>query len=767
MSERRNVVFEESIESARVPEWAGAGVVLLEWLERRNLLVQLAERLKIQREGGYAGIDAFVFLIYLFTSGLHLGLKEFSDRVRKSQGQLAAVGERERLPTQASMSRMLASVAPEMLKEFGPWLLREAVDVTAVLKHPSVLTRDAQGAGWHVFDWDPTVTTLRHRALPVFDDMPSARRRSEALAKAGYPGRKRGDVQFSRGTLQHAGSGLWLGIEMGPGNGAHRQAVESAVEQVLATCKYAQLAIERTLLRMDGAAGNVPAITTCMQAGIHFVTRLAHYQLLDNPDIKRHLNQAEWYNVPSSGSGPTRQATDLGRVTLEAASATAQVDGGAFAPVETRVVVSRFVASGEGRGAGIVIDGWQYELYGTNLSPAAWPEVEVVSGYYGRCGQENRFSQEDSELGLDRIFSYHLPGQQLATLIGLFVWNFSICRGMDLASPPEALPEQAVAVRTPVEPTPALPETEPSAATPSNTGTAHNEAVVATHPNHAPALPKPIATLDVMPSLDVPTHPPNPTVETSSVSDAKHALSQMLNVVDWQSVLRHLDDWSFVADAQSLLCPAKKSVPLARIEHVQGQPIRARFQADSGLCDSCELRPTCIKSVYPLYRKEVRVLVPPPHAEPLLEMWLKATQDQTPQTSSSPTSGFQSIKQPRHSSRQKTLLWVSLQPLTEQISLVVAPPLLLPAELRKQNRKACRSLEIEITVKVPPVPDRPSPVLAGSAAERQKRRQTWPERLRFNELRPGSKVHVRLSGLIAAVRQKLLPTAPKVSSKAA
>lgn len=765
MSERRSVVLEEISGSARVPEWASAGVVLIEWLQRRGLWVQLTERLKIQREGGYAGIDAFVFLIYLFTSGLRLGLKEFSERARKPQRQLAAVGGRERLPTQASMSRMLASVSPEMLKGFGPWLLREAVDVAAVLNHPSVLTRDAQGAGWHVFDWDPTVTTLRHRALPVFDDMPQARRRSEALAKAGYPGRKRGDVQFSRGTLQHAGSGLWLGIEMGTGNGAHRQALESAVEQVLATCHYAQLAVERALLRMDGAAGNVPAISSCIKAGLHFVTRLAHYQLLDSPDIKRHLNEATWYEVPSSGSGPTRQATDLGRVTLEAASTSVQADGKVFAPVEARVVVSRFVASGEGRGAGTVIDGWQYELYGTNLPPAAWPEVEVVAGYYGRCGQENRFSQEDSELGLDRIFSYHLAGQQLTNLIGLFVWNFSICRGMDLTSPPDALPMQAASARTPVEPTPRLPEAESTAATPT-TGAVQNETVVA---GDAQTTHQPIAV--VKPTAAVRLRRQAEPLEASSITDAKHAVNEMLNLVDWQHALRHLDDWSYVANTQSLLCPARNSVPLARIEHVQGQPIRARFQADSGLCDSCQIRPTCIKSLHPLYRKEVRVSVPPPHAGPLRELWLKAThshaQIQTPTKPIHTSSTLRPTENARNATPKKTLLWFPLQPPTEQILLEVAPPRLLPAELRKQTRAAARSLEIEIIVDHAPAPEKPSPMLAGSPGERQKRRQTWPERLRFNKLRPGSSVQIRLSGLNSVVMQKLLPTVATAPAKAA
>ena len=456
MAERRRVVFGKRVPSNRLPDWASTGVVILEWLRRQGLLQEVTDGLKIQREGGYAGIDAFVFLTYYFTSGLDMGIKEFSEQAREHHKQLAAIGERKRLPTQSSMSRILAAVEAERAQEFGSWLLRDAADIAPVLQHPSVLTRDALGEGWHVFDWDPTVTALRHRALPVFDDTPDARRRSESLAEPGYPGRKRGDVQFSRATLQHAGSGLWLGIEMAPGNGALRDAFHSAIQQVVTTCEHAEVPRSRAILRADGAAGNVPFITACVEASVPYITRLAHYQLLEDQNVIEHLNEAAWFDVPSSGSGPKRQAADLGRVMLEPAQNTLQADGSLYKPIETRVLVSRFPSPENGRGAGVVLDGWQYELYGTDLSPESWPEVEVVAGYYGRNGQENRFLQEDRELGLDRIFSYHLPGQQLATLVGLFIWNFYICRGMDLASPPVDLPEQQVIQTTPAAEKPLL-----------------------------------------------------------------------------------------------------------------------------------------------------------------------------------------------------------------------------------------------------------------------------------------------------------------------
>ena len=66
----------------------------------------------------------------------------------------------------------------------------------------------------------------------------------------------------------------------------------------------------------------------------------------------------------------------------------------------------------------------------------AWPAPEVVTAYYGRNSEENRFAQEDRELGLDRLISYRLPGQELATLVGLSVWNLGVVQGFELDRPP-------------------------------------------------------------------------------------------------------------------------------------------------------------------------------------------------------------------------------------------------------------------------------------------------------------------------------------------
>lgn len=738
MAETRRVVFGDAPTSDRLPDWARNGAVTIEQMRAAGTWEEAQRRLTIQREGGYAGIDALQFLLYFFGSELTVGFKELSDRARRCNVELAAIGGRRRLPTQSSMSRLLSAVRSEDSQEFGMWLIQQAPELHEVLSHPAVLTRDAAGAGWHVFDWDPTVTTLRHRALSEDEDTPEGRRRSEALAKPGYPGRKRGDVQFSRATLQHAGSGLWLSIQTAPGNGALRDAFQSAVEQVVATCTDAELPQDRAILRADGVAGNVPFVTACDEAGVRYITRLAHYQLLQDPEVVSHLNHATWRNVPSSGSGPTRQAADLGFVVLEPARDTRRDDGGPYEPIQTRVVVSRFPCGHDGRGAGKTIDGWHYELYGTDLGAEGWPEVDVVAGFYGRCGQENRFAQEDRELGLDRIFSYHLPGQELATFVGLFVWNWRICKGLELAQPPQELPEQPPHEGVAVDDAPLLPE-------PLKTAT-----------ERPPEPPRVDEALDGAEEATPPggiADAPVPRGETPST------LIETLDALDWAELLKDRPGWSWDACSCSLLCPADATIPFARIEP-HGMTTRARFVAAPGTCDGCPVRSGCIRSGDPRYRKDIRQPVPEGAADELRKLWaaqaLGAYEVRSGAPRAHPRGSIGPRQHGRLTPRLKPLSWSPPTHREHESRLQVAGPTLLPAELRKTILCVSRLVDVHVRVEMPEDPPKPSPVLATNAARRQHRRLTWGERLRWNELPDDATVALRFDGA-QGVRHLLEP----------
>jgi len=752
MTDHRRVVLKPRTAGDRLPEWASGGVVILEWLRQQGRWEEAADLLRVQREGGYAGLDALLFLIYYFASGLRVGVKEFSDRAREQHQRLAAVGGRRRLPTQSSMSRLLTAVEPNTARIFGNWLLRRGPGISSVLNHPSVLTRDATGAGWHVFDWDPTVTTLRHRALPELDGTPEARRRSQSLAAPGYPGRKRGDTQFSRATLQHAGSGLWLGIEMAPGNGTLREQFQGAIEQVQATCDLAGLERGRLVLRADGAAGNVPFITACAESCVHYITRLAHYQLLQDPEVVAHLADAVWYDVPSSESGPRRQACDLGRVQLDPAAATVRSDGRSYDPIAVRVVVSRFPSrTDKGRGAGVVIDGWQYELYATDLDPCGWPEAELVAGYYGRTGQENRFHQEDRELGLDRIFSYHLPGQQLATLIGLFVWNFQICRGMELSAPPKGLPEQPPSPITPAVQPVVLPLAQQVEAELADIPGPASSTV--NPPRSGPPEPtdgEPTASEIVRDFVDaIAAQPDEPTparrLSASTCPGAPRDINEAMDAVDWGAMLERHPGWHWSAPDGGLHCPGKTVLPLIRIEHLKDGRTRARFVAPGGACDSCGLRDGCVRSHDPGYRKDIRLSLPEPHATSLRHIWLSLPLTQRRSLSQRQAATAPPSSHHRRVWRLKQLAWAAPEPPVSRGSFAVMPPLLLPAELRKHTRRITNTATVYVRVNGGALVRR-HPVLVQSSAERQRRRLSWCQRLAWNGLFRGTAVEISLLG---------------------
>ena len=444
MPRYRKTVTWTKRDTSRLPDWSAQGVALFADLERRGMLEQLSSKVQIRREGGFVGIDVLLLLLLFFASRCRVGIKTFWPDVRPHKLQLAALAGRKTLPSPASVSRALDAASKEALRPLYPWLLVDVVGADEVLRHPSVVTRDARGEAWHVFDFDGTRHVLRHRALPEGEDLPEGVRRSEDIAAAGYQGRKRGDVQIHRATLQHSGSGLWLLAMLAPGNGEHRRELEQALVTVVETCQALSHPLERALLRMDGEFGWVPDFTACRDHKVPFVTRLNRPELFDQPDVRQRLLEATWATVPDSGGGPRRSAADIGLVTVYAAKDTVRDDGTPYDPITVRVIVSRFEKDIAQRGR--VIEGWQYELFVLDADPVAWPAADGVAAYFGRTAQENRFGQEDKELILDRIFSYELAGQEFATMIGLMTWNLQIARGFELDRPPAELPEQQPAV---------------------------------------------------------------------------------------------------------------------------------------------------------------------------------------------------------------------------------------------------------------------------------------------------------------------------------
>lgn len=430
-------------DGSRIPDNLAEGAVLLLDLQRRGVLESLGERVQIRRQGGFCGFDVWVVLFLFFTTGATSGFRSFWEVARRHALSLAALAGRRSLASPPALSRALEAVELPLLRPIGAWLLRALEDSDDVLRHPAVQTYDTRGQGWHVFDVDPTVRALRHRALPVGDDLPELIRRSEDTGRPGYKGRKRGDIVFRRATAQHAGSGLWVHAHLSEGNGDSVADFELALDSIAETCDRIAHPREKALVRMDGEHGNVPWYAACRARRLPFVTRVNRPHLYEDPDVLDRLRHATWHQVPDSRCEPQRAAADLGAMTLTAGKQTRRPEGRAYDPVTVRVVACIFPKTGEAK-RGRTIDGWEVELFAVDLPADTWPAPEAIAAYYGRNALENRFAQEDRELGLDRIVSYHLPGQELATLVGLALWNLRVVRGFHLQTPPADRPVQVL-----------------------------------------------------------------------------------------------------------------------------------------------------------------------------------------------------------------------------------------------------------------------------------------------------------------------------------
>lgn len=727
-----NVTFKKAPED-RVPDALAGGVAWMVDLARRNLLGPLGERVRIRREGGYSGFDVVLFLLLYFASKPRAGLRAFWEILRRHSRRLAGMAGRTQLPSPASISRALDRAEFDLVRPIGSWLLGPMSGIDAVLRHPSVCTYDARGEAWHIFDYDPTVHALRHRALPEGDDLPEARRRSEGMAAPGYSGRKRGDVIYRRGTLQHAGSGAWLNVHLSPGGSDRGAGLETALEATVQTCERIDHPVNRALMRLDGEFGWVPYYSACRARGVRFVSRLTRPELFDDPRIRRLLAEAVWHYVPDSKSGPRRSAADLGMVTVPPGAETVRADGSPYEPVEVRVVVSRYQREGEAS-VGRVIDGWQYELFAIDADAESWPAASVVAAFFGRAAQENRFAQEDHEVGLDRIFSYHLPGQELAVLVGLWLWNMRITRGFELEPPPAEQPAQTPYVDELDERTPRVPTSDevPSACVRSPLR------------DEEPTADVPVATTstDEAPAM---CHSPTVTAASPCGADAAqnapsiHAaeLGALLDGVEWDRVLAKRPGWSRRAGSTSVFCP--NGIPL-RLTSVRGREcglgrVGITFVCREGACRTCPPDKSCLRSAQ-TKSKHLETSVPTELAARILEGLRHRRAARPVQGRSRDIAAFCPSADA-----------FTIRPITEQPGPhAPATSLFLPAAARHYIDIATRDLMVTVRAPSLPHPEPHPSLLARSEGHRQHRRLTWAQHFQRYALPPDLASHAVLSG---------------------
>ena len=639
---------------SRIPDLLTEGACLLVDLHNRGLVAGVGERLHVRRQGGYCGLDGWLVLFVYYASGACCGVKGFWTTLGRHAERLAALAGRSRLPSPSALSRLLERVEYDLLRPVAGWLLAGVAEIDAVLR-----TYDALGQDWHVFDIDPTVTTLRQRALPEGDDLPEPLRRAEQTGAPGYSGRKRGDLQFRRVTVQHAGSGAWVHAHLSPGNGEGVADLGRALDTIVETSRRLGHPRSRVLGRLDGEYGNVPHITTFQERALPFVTRLNRAALYDDPVVLDRLRTATWYRVPDSGCEPHRAAADLGLVTLAPDRDTRRPDGSTYQPVRVRVVASIFPQTGTAS-RGRVIDGWQVELFATDLPSDAWPAPDLIALYFARSAEENRFAQEDRELGLDRIVSYHLPGQEFATLVGLAVWNLRLARGFALEPPPDARPVQQL--RRP-EPDTRVPE-------------------------HWPRDPK---------------------------------LLELLDQLDWPSLLARHPGWTWDADAHRLRCPDGRPLDLTSVrpnEHAAGRT-GIIFRRPKGGCEDCAPREACFQSERHAAPKHAEFSVPTPLASKLR--------------------------------KRLALIRAKAEPATRRVATAPGPQLcrdslFLPAEARRTCRDCFVGAYVRIDIDLPPPPSPRPRLLAVDVADRQRQRETWTDKVRRYALARGANVRLHVEG---------------------
>jgi hypothetical protein len=550
MAHKSIEVTYKGTDKARIPDALIEGTTLLMDLCERGIIDAVGKRLRIRRQGGYSGLDVWLLLLVFFTTGASRGVRMFWYKFHRFLSRVAALAGRRSLPSPASVSRALDAVDPKVLRQESNWLLAGVSGIDEVLSHPVVQTRDACGQYWHVFDLDPTVTTLRQRALPVDDNLPEAQRRSENTGAPGHMGRKRGDIVHRRVTVQHAGSGAWVHAHLSPGNGEGVVDFERGLDTVVQTCARLEHSLSRTLVRMDGEYGNVPWFTACRERELHFITRLNRPKLYEDPEVLERLRSATLYLVPDSKCGPQRSAADLGTLTIHPGQRTRRPDGSSYDPITVRVVACVFPKNGKAK-RGQTVDGMQVELFTVDAPPDAWPAPEAVASYFGRAAEENRFAQEDRELGLDRIISYHLPGQELAALVGLSVWNLRLVHGFKLDPPPAQLPIQPL----------------------------HHAPINDSIPEHWPRDPKVCA---------------------------------LIAQLDWPALLAKRPGWEMDCVTGELLCSEQRSLTLTTVraaEHAEGRT-GIIFRRPTGGCEDCASRSNCLRSARPLNPKHAEFTVP-------------------------------------------------------------------------------------------------------------------------------------------------------------
>ncbi len=664
-----------------LPAYSAEAILLSRYALQDPALVT-AETLGASRRSDATGLAMVVaFLITAFCAGRQRnGLRGLATDHRDTLTRIAATLGLSKLPSCGAVSTFLSTMPLAQANAVASALLARSMAGSALRNHRLTVVTDRTGQAYAIADVDPTVKALRKRALPQGADLPQPQRRTDGFAAQGYGGRHRGQLIVSACRTQATGAGLWSAVSLQAGNTALAAALRHAMTQGEPQLRPPDVPALAVILRIDGAGGNVPCLRELTHAKALYLVRSAHYAILQHPDVLDHLQSGAWQDVADSCSGPTRQALDLGRWPWKSASDTT-TDA---PPVVPRMVVTRFRSADPDRkhGAGWLHEGWHYELFATALDGPAWPASDVATLYFGRACLENRFAQENRELGLDRVFSYELPGQLLATAVGMYVWNRRVCLGAELAGieqdPPQAVdrPPQAPLAQPPQAETRQLP---PVASSPEFDPPAEPDRAIEAQPftpNQADDAPPKAATI------------PTPT-------------EAEVRAMDWRDALRSRT--GFEKTDMGLRCPNGATLrlrPNKTAVSANGN-ISITMRAPKSACRHCPTRSGCTASPQPTYRKEVSLV-------------LRAVPHREPDPVAKPTPKPSSVWHPPMA--------------TTQVQGTLRMSQLVPVELARRWIDVVRAVEVRVAVQAPPPPQKPPTFIVSTPEHRQRRRHTWTER---------------------------------------
>ncbi len=261
--------------------------------------------------------------------------------------------------------------------------------------------------------------------FPIFPRCLSLTAVLSLLAKAGYQGRKRGEVVRTRTTILQTHTHQLMGTYGGPGNGDYRGELTRACLVALSYAAKHHLAASQILIRLDGEYGNAAVVIQVLSTGLGLIGRCRDYGLLDRAEVLAVLAQLPVARSTHAESGMVRDLYDCPEVFLR----------GPAGP-HVRLIVATHPATGTAHRIGTKRDGIVYELFVTTLTAPAFSTTDVLDLYLHRGSFETVLADEDVEQDLDRWCSHTPCGQEFWQIIGQWVWNFRLELGQHLSPTP-------------------------------------------------------------------------------------------------------------------------------------------------------------------------------------------------------------------------------------------------------------------------------------------------------------------------------------------